>query len=350
MTDKPSNGLDGLAEGPEGDTPMSFWDHLGELRSRLTKAAIGMTVGVVICFIFATELREFLAAPLHKAWLAANMSGKPQLQVLAMMDAFMTDMRVAMTGGIFLAAPIGFYQFWMFIAPGLYAREKRYVVPFVATSVFMFLLGAAFCYYFVLPWTIQWLLQYTQTTSGQTAVVYNLTLNEYIRDSTKVLVAFGAVFEFPLLIAFMAYAEMLTHRSLLRFWKMSIVGIFIIAAFLTPPEPVSQLMMAVPMVGLFFLSVGLAYMIGNSKIKARALLTQQAEAEAAAEAAAEADAVAHAAQAVAQAAHEVADADQKVADAAQKVAEVAHEVATEVAHEAAHEPDPDAPNDDLPPA
>ena len=247
---------------------------------RLTRAALGVTVSVVFCFIYATELREFLAAPLHKAWLAAGMSGKPELQVLAMMDAFMTDMRVAMAGGIFLALPVLFYQFWMFIAPGLYAREKRFVVPFVACSVFMFLLGAAFCYYVVLPWTIQWLLSYTQSTSGAaTAVVYNLTLNDYIRDATKILVAFGAVFEFPLLIAFLAYAEILTHRSLLRFWKISVVMIFIIAAFLTPPEPVSQLMMAFPMVGLFFPSVGIAYLIDKSKAKARALAGRDAPPE-----------------------------------------------------------------------
>lgn len=277
-----SNGLDGLAEGPEGDTPMSFWDHLGELRSRLTRAALGVTVSVVLCFIYATELREFLAVPLHKAWIAANMPGKPELQVLAMMDAFMTDMRVAFAGGIFLALPVLFYQFWMFIAPGLYAREKRFVIPFVACSVFMFLLGAAFCYYVVLPWTIQWLLSYTQSTSGAaTAVVYNLTLNDYIRDATKILVAFGAVFEFPLLIAFLAFAEILTHRSLLRFWKISVVMIFIIAAFLTPPEPVSQLMMAFPMVGLFFTSVGIAYLIDKSKTKARAETALKAAAEAA---------------------------------------------------------------------
>jgi sec-independent protein translocase protein TatC len=262
---------------------MSFWDHLGELRSRLTKAALGMMLAVVVCFIYATELREFLAVPLHKAWIAANMPGKPELQVLAMMDAFMTDMRVALTGGIFPRRADRLLSVLDVHRPGLYAREKRFVMPFVATSVFMFLLGAAFCYYVVLPWTIQWLLQYTQSTSAQTAVVYNLTLNEYIRDSTKVLVAFGAVFEFPLLIAFMAYAEMLTHKTLLRFWKMSVVAIFIIAAFLTPPEPVSQLMMAFPMVGLFFLSVGIAYLIGESKAKARALLAKETAATDAAE-------------------------------------------------------------------
>lgn len=292
MTDTPAsvnNGFDGLAEGPEGDTPMSFWDHLAELRSRLVKAALGVMLAVIVCFVYATQLREFLAAPLHKAWLAAGMSGKPELQVLAMMDAFMTDMRVAVAAGIFLAAPIGFYQFWMFIAPGLYAREKRYVIPFVASSVFMFLLGAAFCYVVVLPWTIQWLLSYTQTTSGaETAVVYNLTLNDYIRDATKVLIAFGAVFEFPLLIAFLSFAGVVTHKSLLRFWKMSVVLIFIIAAFLTPPEPVSQMMMAVPMIALFFASVGLSYLIGQSKEKARAADNARIAAEDAAEAAAEA--------------------------------------------------------------
>lgn len=288
-TPSASNGLEGLAEGPEGDTPMSFWDHLAELRNRLVKAALGVALAVVLCFVYATELREFLAAPLHQAWLAAGMSGRPELQVLAMMDAFMTDMRVAVAGGIFLAAPIGFYQFWMFIAPGLYAREKRFVIPFVATSVVMFLAGAAFCYYLVLPWTIQWLLSYTQSTSGaETAVVYHLTLNDYVRDATKILVAFGAVFEFPLLVAFLSFAEVLTHRSLLRYWKISVVLVFIIAAFLTPPEPVSQLMMAIPMVVLFFTSVGIAYLITQSKAKARTLAAAQARAEDEAEAAAEA--------------------------------------------------------------
>lgn len=272
----PSNGLDGLAEGPEGDQPMSFWDHIGELRNRLVKAFLGLVVACILCFVYATELREFLAAPLHTAWAAAGMAGKPELQVLAMMDAFMTDMRVAVAAGIFLAAPIGFYQLWMFIAPGLYSREKRYVIPFVATSVFMFVAGAAFCYVAVLPWTIQWLLSYTQSTSGaETTVAYHLTLNDYIRDATKILVAFGAVFEFPLLIAFLSFAGVLSHRGLLRFWKISVIAIFVIAAVLTPPEPVSQLMMAFPMVGLFFLSVGVSYLITRSRERAAGLVTPE---------------------------------------------------------------------------
>lgn len=292
MTDtpaSPNNGHDGLAEGPEGDTPMSFWDHLSELRSRLVKAALGVMVAVVLCFVYATELRGFLTAPLQTAWANAGMPDEAKLQVLRMTDAFMTDMRIAVAAGIFLAAPIGFYQFWMFIAPGLYAREKKFVIPFVATSVVMFLLGAGFCYKVVLPWTIEWLITYAKANSGATAIDPNFALIDYISDATTILVAFGAVFEFPLLIAFLSFAEVVTYKSLLRFWKMSVVLIFIIAAFLTPPEPISQLMMAIPMVILFFASVGISYLIGQSKTKSRAAEAARIAAE---EAAAEARAAA----------------------------------------------------------
>ncbi|MCA9694941.1 MAG: twin-arginine translocase subunit TatC [Nannocystaceae bacterium] len=260
-----TNGQEGLAAGPEGDEPMSFWDHVGELRSRLIRAALAVIVGCVACFTFVTQLREFLAAPLHTGWAEAKQAGTPKLQALGMMDVFITDMRVAITFGLFLSLPVLFYQFWKFVSPGLYKHEKRFVVPFVFTSSLMFLLGAAFCYFYVLPWTIQWLLGYGTSSAGTTTIEYQLTINTYIRDSTKMLVAFGMVFEFPLLVAFLAFAGVVTHLTLLRFWKISVVLIFIIAAFLTPPEPVSQLMMAIPMVALFFASVGVAYMITKSR-------------------------------------------------------------------------------------
>lgn len=261
MSEPTTNGQDGLAEGPEGDQPMSFWDHLSELRGRLVKTAFGVIAGCIVCFVYVTELRELLARPLHSAWSAAGMPGEASLKVLAMTDAFMTDMRIAVVGGLFIAAPIAFYQLWMFIAPGLYQREKRFVIPFVACSALMFLAGAAFCYFVVLPWTIEWLISYTQGTAAKTRIDPDFVLSAYVSDATTALVAFGAVFEFPLLIAFLSAAGLVTHRSLLRFWKISVILIFIIAAVLTPPEPVSQLMMAIPMVGLFFLSVGIAYLI-----------------------------------------------------------------------------------------
>ncbi len=157
----------------------------------------------------------------------------------------------------------------MFISPGLYRKEKRFAIPFVAASVAMFLLGASFCYLLVLPWTIQWLFGYTQSSAADTPVIYNLTLNDYIRDTTKILVAFGSVFEFPLLAAFLSAAGVIDHMTLLRFWKVAVVIMFVIAAFLTPPEPVSQMMMAVPMILLFFLSVGIAYVLSRPHRRAR---------------------------------------------------------------------------------
>jgi len=260
------NPLTTLVDGPEEDRPMSFWEHMGELRSRLIRAFLGVFIGFIICFIFASQLREILAIPLHKAWTEAGFPGKPQLTALAMMDIFVTDMRVALAGGLFLAAPILFYQLWMFISPGLYKREKKYALPFVIFSVAMFIGGALFCYFGVLPWTIQWLLSYGQSSSGaDTPVMYQLTINNYVRDATKLLVAFGCVFEFPLLITFLSLAGVLDHKSLLRFWKFAVIIIFIVAAFLTPPEPVSQCLMAIPMVMLFFMSVGIAYLIAKSR-------------------------------------------------------------------------------------
>ncbi len=260
------NGEDGFAEGPDGDQPMSFWDHIGELRNRLMKAALGVIIGFAVCFTYATELRELLAIPLHKAWVEAGFSGKPQLNALGMMDVFITDMRVAIAGALFTAGPVIFYQFWMFISPGLYSREKKFAIPFVLLSMLMFVLGAMFCYFVVLPWTIQWLFQYgTTSATADTQVVYQLTINNYIRDATKILLAFGCVFEFPLLVAFLSAAGAIDHNTLLRFWKISVVLIFVMSAFLTPPEPVSQFMMAAPMIVLFFISVGVAYLITKSK-------------------------------------------------------------------------------------
>ncbi len=262
----PTNGELGLAEGPEGDHPMSFWEHIGELRGRLIRCALGVIFGFVLCFAFASELREFLAVPLHQGWADANLPDRPKLNALGMMDVFITDMRVAFAGGIFVAGPIVFWQVWAFVAPGLYSHEKRYAIPFVVASTIMFLLGATFCYTLVLPWTIQWLLSYGQASAGaETAINYQLTINTYIRDSTKILVAFGLVFEFPLLIAFLSAAGVVTHRTLLGIWKYAVVSIFIIGALLTPPEPVSQFMMAGPMIILFFASVGIAYLITKSK-------------------------------------------------------------------------------------
>ncbi len=265
------NGYDGLAEGPEDDVPMSFFDHLTELRRRLIRIVIGVVIGFAAAFYYADVLLDFIQMPLLKAWEEANLPGDPQLQVLQIQGRFMIDIRIAITAGIFIAAPIIFYQLWMFISPGLYKREKRFAIPFVLTSVIMFGLGGWFAFEYVLPYAMWWLLNYPydswlEAVLAKHGVIsiteqYQLELSQYVTGATRILLAFGAVFEFPLLVAFLAKTGLVTHRTLLRFWKVSVLVIFVVAGFLTPPEPVTQLMMALPMTVLFFVSVVVAYVI-----------------------------------------------------------------------------------------
>jgi sec-independent protein translocase protein TatC len=266
------NGYDGLAGGPETDKPMAFLDHVGELRVRLIRMVLGVAVGFFACFYFAPQISQFLRIPLHNAWASAGQPGVPDLQALQIQDPLMVDVRVAMAAGIFVTAPWLFWQVWLFVAPGLYAREKRFAIPFVITSVIMFLGGAAFAYEVVLPFVYEWMIKYSEGRGES----IQLELNNYFKGTTRVLLAFGMVFEFPLLIAFLAKAGVVTEKVLLRMWKIAILVMFVVAGVLTPPEPVSQLLMAGPMVVLYFASVGVAWLI-NPSAKVEAALAQYDE-------------------------------------------------------------------------
>jgi len=266
------NGHDGLGGGPDGDVPMSFFDHLAELRTRLVRAAIGVVIGFSISFYFVHDLLDLLKRPLQGAWEGANLPGRPNLQVLEIQGALMTDIRLGITGAIFIAGPIIFWQLWKFVSPGLYKNEKRFIIPFVIISVLMFFAGGWFAYTFVLPFALQWLLGYPGTgflmrfmvendLTKEGDLVYQLELANYVKGSTRILLAFGCIFELPLLVAFLAKAGVVNHRMLLKFWKVAVLIIFVVAGVLTPPEPVTQMMMAGPLCVLFFISVGVAYFL-----------------------------------------------------------------------------------------
>lgn len=293
-----ANGFDGLAEGPEGDKPMSFLDHVAELRTRLVRSVLGIFVGFFACFGFADPISDFLRIPIDRAWSAQGLGPRAELQALEIQDPLMVDVRVSAMAAVFLVAPWLFYQLWMFVAPGLYAKEKRFVIPFVIVSVLMFLVGATFAFMVVLPFIYEWMITYAYGEIGPNEVAANLyalagtyfdlskassiandmqargialqlELGNYFKGTTRVLLAFGAVFEFPLLVAFLAKAGVVTEKTLIRFWKISVLIIFIVAALLTPPEPISQLMMAIPMCLLYFISIGVAWAI-NPAAKAEA--------------------------------------------------------------------------------
>jgi sec-independent protein translocase protein TatC len=278
MADSSDNGFDGLAEGPEGDQPMSFFDHLAELRSRLMRAAIGVMVGFGGAFFFVDYLEGILLLPLSDAWRELGLEGVPKLQNLGMLDSFLTDVRIALTFGLFFAGPIVFYQLWMFIAPGLYDKEKHLAVPFMATSAVMFVSGAAFCYYLVFPFATQWFLEYSMRDAsgpGGVEIVAQFTFSDFMKYATRLLLAFGAVFEFPLAIFFLARAGIVTHLTLLRYWKISVLFIFVVSAFLTPPDPITLTLMAVPLTAMFFASVGVAYLVGRKHVEEAARLERE---------------------------------------------------------------------------
>jgi sec-independent protein translocase protein TatC len=257
MASDDSNGQDGLAGGPEGDKPMAFLDHVGELRTRLVRIVLAIAVGFFACFYFAPQIADFLRLPLDAAWSSLGLGERAELQALSIQDPLMVDVRVAVTAGIFVTAPYLFMQLWLFIAPGLYAKEKRFAIPFVITSMLSFLAGAAFAFLIVLPFIYEWMIAYS-IGRGETI---QLELHNYFKGTTRVLLAFGLIFEFPLLIAFLAKAGLVTEKVLMRFWKIGVVLIFVVAGLLTPPEPISQLLMAGPMCVLYFISVGVAWLI-----------------------------------------------------------------------------------------
>jgi sec-independent protein translocase protein TatC len=262
---------------------MSFFEHLQELRKRLVRAAFGVAGAFIFCYVLVDHLRTIVLAPYRDAWFAVEMPGEPELQNLSALEAFLTDLRIAIIAAVFIAGPILFYHLWMFISPGLYKKEKRLVVPFVATSAVMFAGGAVFCYYLVLPLATEFFLGYSidATQDESVNIVPRFTYTDYVTYTTKLLLAFGMMFEFPLGIFFLAKAGVVTHITLLRHWKISMVLLFVVAAILTPPEPISQLLMAAPMIALYFISVGVAYVVSKPErerlAKLEAELAQEAE-------------------------------------------------------------------------
>lgn len=266
----PSNGADGLAEGPDGDQPMSFFDHLAELRKRVGRAFAAMLIGAMFAYAFVDHITAFMWVPFGDAWEAAGIEGEPTLLNLTALDVVLTDIWIALFAGLFLAAPIVFYQLWAFIAPGLYSQEKRLVVPFVATSAAMFVAGAGFCYYVVLPIATEFFLTYAQnkTTVGSVQVHTAYTYADYASYVMKVLFGFGLMFEMPLAVFFLSKAGIITYLSLLRHWKIAILLITIASAVLTPPDPITIWLMGIPMTLLYFLSVGVAYVVTKPAVVA----------------------------------------------------------------------------------
>jgi sec-independent protein translocase protein TatC len=247
---------------PPEDVPMTIWEHLGELRSRLIKALIGVIPGMVLAWELRERLLGFLVAPMMIAWRKLGF-GEPTLHFANPVDPFMAYLKIAVVVGLLFASPWIFYQMWAFISPGLYSKEKAYAFPFVAASTVFFAGGAFFGYQVVFPFGFETLLGMGGMLPGEGLRVQpTIMITEYLDFATRMLLAFGLVFEVPVVVTFLALAGIVNWKQLIAFGRWWVVIAAVIAAFLTPPDVGSMMMMLVPLIALYYAGVLVAYFVG----------------------------------------------------------------------------------------
>jgi sec-independent protein translocase protein TatC len=240
------------------DVKMPLTAHLEELRTRLIRSLLAVGVAFALCYQFVETLMAWLLAPLKQLEAAT------QVQVIGtgVAEAFFTKLKVSFIAGIFLSSPAIFYQLWKFVAPGLYEHERRYVKPFVLFGTAFFVSGAYFCYRLVFPTAFRFFLE----EYGSISIEPFLKISEYLSFASRMLLAFGVVFELPVFTFFLARTGIVDHKMMIGMWRYAIVGIFIVAAVLTPgPDVASQLLMATPLLVLYVASIGVAYAFGRPR-------------------------------------------------------------------------------------
>lgn len=229
--------------------------HLTELRKRLFISVMTVALMFIVCFTFWNQILDFIIAPLQN-----TLPENQKMVFLEVQEPFFVAMKVAFFTGFLLSLPIIFWQFWLFVAPGLYENEKKYIIPFVVSATFMFLIGAAFCYYVVVPIGFAFLINF-----GQQLFSAMLNIGGYVGFFTKLVIAFGIAFELPVITFFLAKLGLVDDRMLKNSFRYAIIVIFIFAAVMTPPDILSQFLMAVPLIGLYGLSIFIAARVSPAK-------------------------------------------------------------------------------------
>lgn len=230
-----------------------FTSHLEELRERIIKSFIAIATGFVVCYGFKEKLFEIMTRP-----LVSVMETGDKLIFTGLPEAFFTYLKVAFLAGLMLAGPVIIYQFWMFVAPGLYKRERRVMIPIVFLSTVFFIGGALFGYFIVFPFGFKFFLSFASDTIKALP-----SMKEYLSFASKLLLAFGLVFELPIVITFMARLGLVTVPFLRKNRKYAVLLFFVGSAMITPPDVVTQIMMAFPLMLLYEISIVGAILFGQ---------------------------------------------------------------------------------------
>jgi sec-independent protein translocase protein TatC len=243
------------------DAKLPLTDHLSELRTRIFRILIAWAIGSALSWRFSEQIFGLLLAPA----VAALGGGDRTLQAIAPTEIFFTYLKCAVLSGFVISLPVIFWQIWRFVAPGMYPSEKRAIVPFVGVSTLLFVAGSVFGYTMVFPIMFDF---FTQFDSDFVRSAW--TMREVFALTTRLFLAFGVAFELPVLVFFLSVTGIVDAPTLLRGTPYATLGVFIAAALLTPPDWVSQVFLAIPMVLLYLLGVGVAFVFGGGRKRAAA--------------------------------------------------------------------------------
>jgi sec-independent protein translocase protein TatC len=256
------------------DSSAPLIEHLAELRTRLIHSVVAFIIGMVICFTVATPIFNFLTAPLCQ--VLAERGQDCDLIFISPQEGFFVAIKVSLLGGFILAFPYIANQMWRFVAPGLYRSEKGAFLPFLIASPFMFFLGAAFAFYVVTPLAYDFFLGFQQfggqgeaVEGGQNAaplsVVFQGSAQEYLNLTIKFIVAFGLCFQLPVLLTLMGKAGLVSAAGLRSVRKYAVVGILVLAALVTPPDVITQIILFVVVYGLYEVSIQLVQRVEKKR-------------------------------------------------------------------------------------
>ncbi|MGH9475377.1 MAG: twin-arginine translocase subunit TatC [Terriglobales bacterium] len=253
--------LDHLRSSPasaDGGATMSFLQHLEELRRRIVYAALGVFLAFCVCFAFADRIYGFIERPMTASLKAYGLSG--HLVYFNPVDPFNLYVKLGLICALFLASPWILYQVWAFIRPGLFPRERRYVIPFVVCTSALFLAGGAFAYLYAFPLVLNFLIGYAHRFTPE------ININEYFNLFSTVVLGVGAVFELPTLIFFLSLFGLTNARWLAKNFRYAILGAFVLAAAITPTADITTMtVFAAPLLGLYGLGIVIAWLVGKSR-------------------------------------------------------------------------------------
>ena len=242
---------DKTAEDELAGTEAPLLEHLIELRKRLIWSMVAFSVLFIVCFFFSKDIYLFLIGPFKSA---VGEGGTVEMIFTAPQEQFFTQLSVAMFAALALSFPLIAYQIYAFVAPGLYKKERKAFLPYMIATPILFLIGASVVYYGVMPLALRFFLG-TQVFEDGVSIQMQTRVSEYLGLIMTLLLAFGVCFQLPVLLTLLARAELVTAKSLAEWRKYAVVAVLVVAAFLTPPDPISQLGLALPLLLLYEVSI-----------------------------------------------------------------------------------------------